>query len=208
MTMEFEDTSKPTSRVLREVLDSLTSSHVTLRDLIVRMGEPGLLFLCALLCLPFLFPVSIPGVSTVFGAGICLISLAITANRLPWLPTAIADRAISVEKLKPALEKGMSLMIRTERYVAPRLLSMVSGALVNRINGLAILFSGLLLMMPLGLIPFSNTLPAVAILMLSVGIAQRDGLIVAGGMVMIGVTLVYFGILAYLAYAAGNAIFL
>ena len=208
MTMEFEDTSKPTSRVLREALDKLTSSHVTLRDLIVLMGEQGLLFLSALLCLPFLFPVSIPGVSTVFGAGICLISLAITANRLPWLPAAIADRAISVEKLKPALEKGMRLMLRTERYVSPRLPTMVSGALVNRINGLAMLFAGLLLMMPLGLIPFSNTLPAIAILMLSVGIAQRDGLIVTGGMAMIGVTLIYFGILAYLAYAAGNAIFL
>ena len=51
------------------------------------MGESGLLLLCALLSLPFLFPVSIPGVSTVFGAGIVLISAAITFNRQPSIAT-------------------------------------------------------------------------------------------------------------------------
>lgn len=206
MTIKFSDSSKPISAVLQDVLDRIVSEEITLREILQLMGEQGLLFICAMLCLPFLFPVSIPGVSTVFGAGIVLISLAIVVNRIPWLPAFVANKAIRVESLRPTLERGIRLVLRAERYVSPRFSPLVTGSVVNRVNGLAMLFSGLLLMLPLSLIPFSNTLPAIAILMLSVGIAQRDGLVVAGGYVMIVLTLVYFGVLAWLAYMAGNAL--
>ena len=75
---------------------------------------------------------------------------------------------------------------------------------MNRLNGLAIIAAGVLLMAPLGFIPFSNTLPGVAVLLLSMGVSQRDGLIVLGGYVMIGLTVLYFGGLAFTAYRAGQ----
>ena len=82
----FTDTDRKTSEVLEGILGEITKvERITLRDLMGMIGEQGLLLLCALLSLPFLFPVSVPGVSTVFGAGITLIALAITINRLPWL---------------------------------------------------------------------------------------------------------------------------
>ena len=78
--------------------------------------------------------------------------------------------------------------------------------MVNRLNGLAIVFSGVLLMLPLGLIPFSNTLPALAILSMAIGLSQRDGLFVLGGYVMMVLTVIYFGVLAALAVAAGQTL--
>ena len=61
------------------------------------------------------------------------------------------------------------------------------------------------LMAPLGLIPFSNTLPGIAILLLAAGISQRDGLVVLAGHVMVVLTIVYFAGLALLAYGAGQS---
>jgi len=58
--------------------------------------------------------------------------------------------------------------------------------------------------MPLSFIPFSNTLPGVAILLLSSGISQRDGLLVAGGYGLIGLTVIYFGGLAWLVWTTGT----
>ncbi len=87
-----------------------------------------------------------------------------------------------------------------------RLHALTDGRLVNRVNGLALTGAGVLLMMPLSIIPFSNTLPGVAILLLSAGISQRDGLVVAGGYLMIVLTLVYFAVLAWLAFAAGQSV--
>ncbi len=201
----FKDTTRKTSELLEDVIASIRGEHFTLRDLLATMGENGLLLLCGFLSLPFLFPVSIPGVSTVFGAGIVLISAAITLNRLPWLPGKIADRRLESERLMPVLERGVRFLRRIDRFFAPRLPVLTTGAMVNRVNGLALMGAGVLLMLPLSLIPFSNTLPAVAVLLLSAGISQRDGLIVAAGYAMIGLTIAYFGAITYLAYSAGQS---
>src|SRR5690606_24872765 len=128
--------------------------------------------------LPFLIPVSIPGVSTVFGFAIILISLSITFNRLPWLPKKLLDRELETRKLVPALEKGASLVARLDNYLKPRMSGFVAGPMMNRINGLAIALAGVLLMFPLGLVPLSNTLPGIAFLLLATGMIQRDGLVV------------------------------
>lgn len=206
LNIQFKDTSRKTSEVLEDILTGITADRITLRDLMTMIGEQGLLLLCALLSLPFLFPVSIPGVSTVFGAGIVLIAIAITINRLPWLPNFVANRQLETEKLVPVLNRGINFLRRLDRYLKPRLPYLTSGLVTNRLNGLALTFAGVLLMMPLSFIPFSNTLPGVAILLLSTGISQRDGLLVAGGYVLIGLTVLYFGGLAWLAWSAGTTI--
>jgi len=201
----FKDTDRKTSELLEDILHSIRGEHITLRDLLTMMGESGLLLLCAFLSLPFLFPVSIPGVSTVFGAGIVLISAAITLNRLPWLPEKVADRRLESGRLRPVLQRGVTFLRRIDRFFKPRFASVTTGAVMNRINGLALMGAGLLLMAPLGLIPFSNTLPGVAILLLAAGISQRDGLVVLAGYAMVALTVVYFAALAFLAYSAGQS---
>jgi hypothetical protein len=202
----FKDTDRKTSELLEDILHSIKGEYITLRDLLGMMGESGLLLLCAFLSLPFLFPVSIPGVSTVFGAGIVLISAAITLNRLPWLPAKVADRRLESGKLRPVLERGVTFLRKIDRFFKPRMSSLTSGAVMNRVNGLVLMGAGLLLMAPLGLIPFSNTLPGVAILLLAAGISQRDGLVVIAGYVMVVLTIVYFAALAFLAYSAGQGL--
>jgi hypothetical protein len=203
---EFQDTSSSLSGTLRRLIDGIKGQSVTLRDLMEAVGEQGLLLICAVASLPFLIPVSIPGVSTVFGAAIILISIAITLNRLPWLPRRILDRKLDTDKLVPALEKGLGIVSRLDRYLKPRLSGLTNGAVTNRVNGVAIAAAGVLLMFPLGLVPFSNTLPGIAILLLSTGMIQRDGLIVLGGYLFILITGIYFAILAYMAFSAGQGL--
>ncbi|ABR62291.1 exopolysaccharide biosynthesis protein [Sinorhizobium medicae] len=206
MAVEFGDTQRSLSETLTGMIAAIRGNTITLRQLMIEIGEQGFLLLCALLTLPFLIPVSIPGVSTVFGAAIILISLAITLNRLPWLPKRILDREIETEKLVPTLRKGAALVSKLDRYVRPRLNFLTEGTLMNRFNGLMIMAGGVLLMFPLGLIPLSNTLPGIAILLLSVGIIQRDGLMVAGGYLFLVATTIYFAVLGYAAFAAGQGL--
>lgn len=106
MAIEFGDTQRSLSDTLNGMIASIRGETITLRELMTEIGEQGFLLLCALLTLPFLLPVSIPGVSTVFGAAIILISVSITLNRLPWVPRRILDRKIETEKLVPTLQKG------------------------------------------------------------------------------------------------------
>jgi hypothetical protein len=203
--MQFEDTRIPLSATLTQAIDKIQGSTITLRALMAAIGEQGLLMLCAIATLPFLIPVSIPGVSTVFGAAIVLLAVAITLNRMPWLPQRILDRQLDAAKLVPALRKGAAIVGRTDRWVRPRAPGLTSGPMV-RVNGCALIFCGLLLMAPFGFVPFSNTAPAVAILLLTIGMLQRDGLFVALGYLGALVTIVYFAVLIYGAWSAGAAL--
>ena len=206
MSVEFSNARESLHGALTRAVDRIEGETITLRQLLELVGEHGLLFLCALLTIPFLIPVSIPGVSTVFGAAIILIAIGITMNRLPWLPSAIMDRELDAARLTGILRRGIAIVARIEAYIRPRMEGLTEGAVMGRVNGLALIFGGVLLMAPLGLIPFSNTLPAFGILLLAVGMSQRDGLVVLAGYGMLVATVIYFGALAWAAYAAGRGL--
>lgn len=206
MSIQLQDTEAPLSETLLNTLKNIDGDTITLRRLFELIGEQGLLLLCMLLSLPFLFPVSIPGVSTVFGLGVILIGVAVTLNRLPWLPAVLADRQLSSEKLMPVLQRGAKFVARFDTVIKPRIKALTDNAMMNRVNGLMVVFAGLLLIVPLGLIPFSNTLPAVAIILLAIGMLQRDGVFVLGGYLMVLATVIYFAALALAAIAAGQGI--
>lgn len=206
MSVPYEDQSETMRDALQRAIASINGPTVSLRQLLAIIGDHGSLLLCAILTVPFLIPVSIPGVSTVFGLAILLLGIGVTFNRAPWLPKQVIDRPVDAGKLKDVLQRGANMVARIEKVIRQRLDFFTSGALMGRINGLAIVFAAVLLMLPLGLVPFSNTLPALAILFLCIGVSQRDGLLVLAGYGMIVATIIYFGVLAYAAVAAGSGI--
>lgn len=205
MSDEYQERTE-TMRDALERTAAFAGPNITLREILQLIGDHGPLLLCAVLTVPFLLPVSIPGVSTVFGLAILLLGIGITLNRMPWLPRQIMDRKIDAEKLKAVLKRGIALTARVEAVIRQRLGFLTSGAFAGRINGLAIIAGAVLLMLPLGLVPFSNTLPAFAILFLCIGMSQRDGLLVIAGYLMLVATVIYFSVLAYLAIAAGKGL--
>lgn len=206
MSVELKDTHQSLHDTLEDTIRAIGGRSVTLRELMRQTGEQGMLLLCALLTIPFLLPVSIPGVSTVFGLAIILIAGAITLNRSPWLPKKIMDRPIDGEKLVPTLERGQKIVSKLETVIRPRLDGLTHGAIMNRANGLMLVLGGVLLLFPLGLIPFSNTLPGYGILFLALGMSQRDGLFVLAGYGLMIATVVYFGALAWGTFAAGRGL--
>jgi hypothetical protein len=184
------------SQKLVHMIQALPPSGVTLNHLLVMAGQDGMMILTVLLSLVFLIPVSIPGVSTVFGAAILLIALCRLAGRELWLPARLRNRVLSTEKLRPVLERSLRWMSYLERVSEPhRLTWLVRGSAANAFNNAALVLGAVLLMAPFGLIPFSNTFPAVALLCLAVGFIQRDGLCIVLGHIANLATILYFGLL-------------
>lgn len=195
-TKEHAMQAEPISRKLRNLVRSLPPTGITLSELIHRVGNDGLLILAALLTLVFLIPVSIPGVSTVFGAAILLIGLSRLFGRELWIPARLKHRTIATKKLRPLLRKSLSWLGKIERVSKPnRIPWLVAGGSVQHLNNAALILGAVLLMMPFGLIPFSNTFPAVALLFLAIGLLQRDGVCVLLGHISNVLTILYFGVL-------------
>jgi hypothetical protein len=174
----------------------LPPSGVTLDHLLLMAGRDGMMILTVLLSLVFLIPVSIPGVSTVFGAAIFLIALCRLGRRELWLPKRLRNRVIPTEKLRPVLERSLRWMGHLEKVSEPhRMTWLVDGRGMDAFNNAALVLGAVLLMAPFGLIPFSNTFPAVALMCLAVGLVQRDGVCVILGHAANLATILYFGLL-------------
>jgi hypothetical protein len=175
---------------------SLPPGEISLGKMLLHFGPHGLLLLTVLLNLVFLIPVSIPGVSTVFGAAILMVGLSRLSGKPLWLPTKLRDRPLPSDRIRSALSGGMKWVRRLEKVSRPhRLPGLVEGRLVEKLNDLAFILAALLLMAPFGFIPFSNTLPALALLCFSIGLMQRDGVSILLGHLANLVTLVYFAFL-------------
>lgn len=202
----FHDSRAKLSATLMGVSELLPPGTVTLQRVLELIGEQGMLLVCVFLTVPFLIPVSIPGVSTVFGLAIVLMAVGVTCNRVPWLPRQILERPVPTDPLKQAFQKGSQFVARFERMVRPRMPMLTASAALNVVHGAALVFAGLLLMAPFGLVPFSNTLPALAILLLALGMLERDGLFIVAGYLMNLATVVYFGVLIAGAVMAGQGI--
>ena len=181
---------------LAAIIEQLPPDRLTLGELLQVFGDEGLLLLTILLTLVFLIPVSIPGVSTVFGAAILLVGLSRLLRRPLWLPAKLRARALPAARLRPALSGGLHWVRRLEKISRPyRLRRLVEGRAQDIFNNLAFILAALLLMAPFGFIPFSNTLPGLALLFYAIGMIQRDGTaILLGHLANVG-TIVYFGIL-------------
>ena len=181
---------------LEVVIRELPEDRMTLGALLDVFGDEGLLLLTMLLTLVFLIPVSIPGVSTVFGAAILLVGISRLLGRPLWLPEKIRHRELPAAKLRPGLQQGMAWVRRLERISRPRRMrSVIDGHARLQLANLAFIVAALLLMAPFGFVPFSNTLPALALLLYAVGMLQRDGGAVLLGHLANIATVVYFGIL-------------
>lgn len=135
-------------------------------------GFPALL---ALLTLPFIIPLPLPGLSTPFGIAIALFGLRLATHRRPLLPRWFLRRKIPPAAARALIQRGVPVIRRAERWLHPRLLPLSRWPPFRSITGLAIASCGFVLALPLP-IPLSNTLPALGALLLALGAMEEDGL--------------------------------
>ncbi|MGL5397488.1 MAG: exopolysaccharide biosynthesis protein [Shewanella sp.] len=201
--LSIKDTQLKLSDALQFTSDAIKTDHVSLRNLLSLVGEQGMLLFCILLTIPFLLPISIPGTSTPFGLLIVFIGIGVVLNKGPWLPATLMERHFSSKQIKLVLMKGAALLTRIDHLSRPRLFLLTSNS-TNRCNGLLIILVAILLMLPLGAIPFTNTLPAWVILLICIGMLQRDGMFIIWGYLLAIATLAWFCFLGMGLFVTGQ----
>jgi hypothetical protein len=166
---------------------------LTLAELKHALQSRGSAMLLILLALPFCF-VAIPGLSMPFGIAISSIGACLAIGREPWLPRFIMNRQLSTARSDQLLVGAIKMARRLEKLVRPRLYFLHAGPGMLRLIGCVIVIAGIGLMLPLP-IPFSNSIPAWAVVLLAVGMMEKDGLFVLlghltamGAWVFIGLT--------------------
>lgn len=193
---ESELNTESLGEKIQLIIAKLPPEEVTLVEIMDIVGADSLMLLTIFLSLVFLVPVSIPGVSTVFGTGILLIGITRLLARKLWLPRFIAERKLSTVKLREGFQRALVWFHRLEKISRPhRLPGLTGGRFMDVVNNLSFILAAVMLMAPFGFIPFSNTLPALALIFLSVGMMQKDGGSILLGYLSNIATIIYFGFL-------------
>jgi hypothetical protein len=102
------------------------------------------------------------------------------------------------------LERAAHAADRFEHLVRPRMHGLTSTSFVNAVRGVGLVLAVLALMAPLPLIPLANTLPAIGIILLCLGMAEPDGALLLVGHLFVLVSLLHVGTLLYFAARAGS----
>ena len=201
--IQFRNPEVRMSAALASAEAAVGDPAVTLRELLALLGEQGLLVFCGVLAAPFLLPVTVPMMSTVLGVPMLLIGFSVMVSRVPWLPERLLNRSLSSATVRGILQKVRGWAERFEHLVRPRMLGLTGGRAINALNGLLVLIAVVLLMAPLPLVPFINSIPALAIMLLCFGMAERDGLVIALGYLTTVISAVYVGGLIFLVFYVG-----
>ena len=198
-----EDPSAASPRLsaeLHQLAETFRERSVTLREVIGKLGDRATALLVVILALPFCAPVSIPGLSIPFGAVILLLSAGYATGRPPWLPARLLAVELPPRFFRGLLEATSRLLGWIERRMRPRWLWFTAGRGWLRLHALAVCAGALLLLLPLGGIPFTNTLPALVVVVGTLGMLERDGAAVDAAYGLLVATLAYFALFAGVAF--------
>jgi hypothetical protein len=185
------------SATLQSVLSVRTGCHISIGELMSRIAERGFGMLLVLLALPTLFPVLPPGSAATIGLIYTIIGFQMLAGRkYPWLPQRVRNYRISENTAHKLRERGVAFFKTLERFSRARWLFMET-AMMLRLVAVTIILMGFILFTPL---PFMNTLPAFAVMLLGTGLLNRDGIFLLAGLSLSFSLLgfIYFGLGALL----------
>jgi hypothetical protein len=185
---------------LRDAAAALNGERVALAQLADLHGPATQGTLLVLLAAPCMLPM--PGVGSVLGLGLALMALAMwrghDAARLP-------QRVARVEMSTPWARRVLELLARFYDLAGRLSRTRLSRLTESRARSWIAVKTGLMAVLIILPIPFGNVLPALALMLLGLGLVFRDGVAVLLSAALAGGALLYTAGLGVAAWLWGLA---
>ena len=184
---------EPLSVTLRHIGAELPPERsITLNEIIDRTGTRGPYALLIVLSLPFVTPVSLPGISNVIGTVMLVILWRLVRRQPSLLPKFAGSRPLRHERAQKLLRGSARVLAFIEKLVRPRRTKWMHWRLAQFVNASFVAMMALMLALPIPpTIPLSNTLPGYAIILLSMSLMEEDGWLVWAAYALSAGTFVY-----------------
>jgi hypothetical protein len=191
-----QDPLKKLSVELHQLARRFEERKVTLHEVMKVLGVRASGLLIIILALPFLAPISIPGLSVPFGVVILFIAARYALGQPPWLPARLLATQLPPRFFHAVLEGASRFIGWIEVRLHPRWPWWTATPARLRFHAAMVGFGGFLLLLPLIGMPFTNTLPALVIIVGMLGMMERDGVAIASAYGLLVITLAYLGMFA------------
>lgn len=180
------------SQMLEEIAADETREVISFGDLLSALHGRAFGALMIIFAFPNILP-SPPGLAGVLGLPLVILSTQMMLGRLPWLPPFIARRSLTRTSFSALFTRATPWLARAERLLRHRLTPLTT-SVAQRGVGFVCLILSLVLMLP---IPLGNSLPSIAICLFALGVLERDGAWIIGGLVFSVFALGFVGGMAY-----------
>lgn len=188
-TVQQDDVSHNVNRLLRRLADDGGDAGLTLHEIRDRLDERAYGLLILLLSIPCLVP-GLYGVPQVVGLIVILLAGQMLVGREePWLPRWFLNLRCNGSWLKAMADFAETKLGWIDRLSRPRLRRFADGP-GEKLAAVFMILATVTIVMPL-----TNTIPSIALALLSVGLIQRDGLFVLAGCAVTTVWLTLLGAL-------------
>ena len=190
---------------LHRFAEEAKSRPLTIGEAIDSIDEAAYAFIAVILALPFLQPVPL-GPLTVIG-GLTFAALGwqlLRGHESPVLPEKLRAVAMGEKSWNILSVICLKILGFCRKFTRPRLLHLVSGRQGQKLGGFILLAAGLLMAIPFGVLPFNNTLPALAILFYGFAELEDDGVMVIISLLWLVITVVYFTAFFIALWYLGN----
>lgn len=177
LTVQDRHGSVPLSVLLFRLANDTSRERISVGDLLAVLGDRAIGALMFFFAAPNVLPVP-PGVSTLLGAPLLFLSAQLMLGMRPWLPGIVTRRSLSRDDLATLVRRIVPWLAKAEKLLRPRA-PLLARPPVEYLVGLVCLVLAAILMLP---IPLGNTLPALAISLLALGVLERDGVWIAIGL--------------------------
>ena len=142
-----------------------------MREIVEAFGERGFGALILIVALISLFPWP-PGSKAILSVPVILLALELAfQRRRVWLPSWTLSRGLSRRTFGQALARVMTPIRFVERLSRPRM-PWLTGEIADVVTGLVCVFLAVMMALP---VPFGDLLPGVTLIVLGLGVMQRDG---------------------------------
>lgn len=168
------------SDILLEIANNnQLKGNLSYQRLLAILGERAFGIVLLFFSLPSALPFSaVPGISLVFSVPIALFACQmIFARETLWLPKIIAQRTIHKQTISKMIHATTPYLIKIEYFLEPRW-EFMTCRFMEIINGFIILCLAILLMLP---IPLSNFIFATLLIIFSLGLIEKDGILIVMG---------------------------
>jgi hypothetical protein len=168
--------SKHFSNLLQHFLAQHQEDEIYLRDLLHEMGDRAFgptLLICAL---PEALPLPVAGISAFVGIPLILVSTQLIIGfRQPWLPHWLLERSFKRQHFERLVRRALHPIEKLEQFFKPRW-RFFTNPTFERLIGVLLLLLAVIIALP---VPFANMVPAIAIMLICLGMIEQDGVVIA-----------------------------
>lgn len=181
--MTNADTSapRPISDVLIDLKRQMPDHKVCTFDLLEGLHERGFGFLLFIFALPAALPLPGLGVNVIIAIPLLFLTAQQAMGRHKiWIPEWMKYKSISRSRFEKMVDASLPFVKRLEFFVRPRL-GFITQGIFSHMIGILGLIMALSICVPL---PLTNTVPAMGICVMALGVIMRDGLAVLAGAII------------------------